>query len=155
MFTLNQLDELLHKSACDYEIIRHNEPILKTEDADKYFDSSKAAPAFIIKTENGFVALIVSAQNGKIDFKKTGSNIGFATFSLADRLDVKRATGYETGSVPLIGHNLPCFIDKKLLDFDYVYGGTGDSLHTLKINPENIVSLLDGKTVEISKKEMV
>ena len=120
MLALKELAELLTQSECDYEIIQHDKPILKTEDADKYFDSSKVAPVFIVKTEKGFYALIVSNQCNRIDLKKLALNLGFSKIKLAEKSDVLQVTGYEVGSVPLIGHNLPCFLDEKLLAFDSI-----------------------------------
>ena len=141
MLTLDELAELLINSECDYEIIEHDKPILKTDDADEYFDSSKAAPVFIVKTEKGFYALVASNQYNRFDFKKLALDSGFSKIKLADKSDVLKVTGYEVGTVPLIGHNLPCLFDSKLLDFTYIYGGTGDKYHTLKIAPQDILRL--------------
>lgn len=141
MLTLDELSKLLTESECNYEIIEHDKPILKTDDADEYFDSSKAAPVFIIKTDNGFYALIVSNQQDRIDFKKLALDSGFSKITLADKSDVLKVTGYEVGAVPLIGHNLPCLFDSKLLNFTYIYGGTGDKFHTLKIAPQDILRI--------------
>ena len=141
MLTLDELSKLLTESECNYEIIEHDKPILKTDDADEYFDSSKAAPVFIIKTDNGFYALIVSNQQDRIDFKKLALDSGFSKITLANKSDVLKVTGYEVGAVPLIGHNLPCLFDSKLLNFTYIYGGTGDKFHTLKIAPQDILRI--------------
>lgn len=148
MLTLLELSELLTTSECDYEIIQHDKPILKTEDADEYFDSSKAAPVFIVKTEKGFYALIVRYQYNRLDLRKLAQDSGFSKMKLAEKSDIFKITGYEVGAVPLIGHNLPCLFDKKLLAFDYIYGGTGDQFHTLKINPEDVIRL-NNDTIEI------
>jgi hypothetical protein len=32
----------------------------------------------------------------------------------------------EPGQIPLIGHNLPCIIDKRIFKYKFVYGGTGN-----------------------------
>lgn len=141
MLILDELSKLLTESECNYEIIEHDKPIHKTDDADEYFDSSKAAPVFIIKTDNGFYALIVSNQQDRIDFKKLALDSGFSKITLADKSDVLKVTGYEVGAVPLIGHNLPCLFDSKLLNFTYIYGGTGDKFHTLKIAPQDILRI--------------
>ena len=41
--------------------------------------------------------------------------------------------------VPLVGLGLPLIFDKKLLCHDFVYGGPGDELVTLKIKPEDLM----------------
>ncbi|MBD8348827.1 aminoacyl-tRNA deacylase [Dysgonomonas sp. HGC4] len=148
MLTLFELSELLTALKCDYEIIQHNQPILKTEDASRYFDYSNAAPVFIVKTEKGFYALIVSNQYNRLDFKKLAQDLGFSKMKLVEKSDILKITGYEVGTIPLIGHKLPCLFDKRLLAFDYIYGGTGAQFQTLKINPKDVIRL-NNNTVEI------
>jgi len=67
--------------------------------------------------------------------------LGFSKLKMADSGKVLEMTGYETGAIPLIGHDLPCVFDDWLLTFDYIYGGTGDAFHTLKIKPSDIARL--------------
>lgn len=37
--------------------------------------------------------------------------------------------------------DLPCVIDNKLFQYDYIYGGTGRSTSTLKIRPHSLKEL--------------
>lgn len=141
MLTIPQLAQYLQDEQACFEIIEHSSPILSVKDAEKYFDSSKAAPVFIMKTEKGLLALVISAQRGRIDFKQMGKNLGYTKFKMADRDKITRVTGYETGAIPLIGHGLPCFIDNQLFEQDFIYGGSGDVLHTLKITPQDLIRL--------------
>ena len=67
--------------------------------------------------------------------------LGFSRFVIADKDKVFSMLGYRTGVIPLIGHNLPCIFDDSLLDFDYIYGGSGDEYHTLKIIPKDVIRL--------------
>ena len=39
---------------------------------------------------------------------------------------------------PLIGHGLPCIFDEKLLEFDSIFGGTGNEWVTLKISSKDV-----------------
>lgn len=141
MFSIEQLRDYLKQNQCDFEIIKHPEPIISTQDAAKYFDINKAVPTFILQSEVGLMAFIISSQYGKLDLKKLKAELNLSKLKFADRDIVKEATGYEVGSVPLIGHNLRCAIDKTLLQFDYIYGGSGDKYHTLKITPSDVFRL--------------
>lgn len=141
MLTIPQLTQYLQDKQASFEIIEHTSPILSVKDAEKYFDSSKAVPVFIMKTEKEFLALIISARRGRMDFKQMGKNLGYTKFKMADRDEITRVTGYEAGAIPLIGHELPCLMDKQLLKLDFLYGGSGDVYHTLKITPQDIVRL--------------
>ncbi|OLN31696.1 hypothetical protein DSOL_2384 [Desulfosporosinus metallidurans] len=35
----------------------------------------------------------------------------------------------------MVGHNLPCVVDKRLFQYTSIYGGSGEETCTLKINP--------------------
>lgn len=138
---IEELHTFLKINNADYEIIRHSKPILSTTDAEGLFDITKAVPVFIMKTEKGYMALIVSGSSGRIDFKLLKQKLQLKKLSMAGREEVLSETGYEIGSIPLIGHNLPVILDKRIMETDYVYGGTGDAFYTLKINPKDVKRL--------------
>lgn len=141
MFSLIELNEFLQMHDCCFEILKHTTPVISTQDAATYFDINKAAPTFIMDTEQGLVAFIVSFKRGKIDFKTIKQVLGFAKFKMAAKEKVEEQTGYQTGVIPLIGHHLPCIFDSTLLENDYIYGGSGEELHTLKIAPADVFRL--------------
>jgi prolyl-tRNA editing enzyme YbaK/EbsC (Cys-tRNA(Pro) deacylase) len=41
----------------------------------------------------------------------------------------------------MLGISLPCIIDRKLLEFSFVYGGSGEKDTTLKIDPNALFKL--------------
>lgn len=141
MFSIVELKSYLDMHESDYEIMAHDTPILSTQDASKYFDIEKAAPTLIMDTEQGLVAFIVSSKRGKLNYNAMKQELGFIKLKLADNEKVEKITGYKVGALPLIGHNLPCVFDDYLFDHDYVYGGSGDALKTLKIRPDDVLRL--------------
>ena len=62
-------------------------------------------------------------------------------FRIASPKEVQKVTGFEVGSVRMVGLDLPCVIDKNLFNYDFVYGGTGKSTFTLKIEPSALKQL--------------
>ncbi|MNO21615.1 YbaK / prolyl-tRNA synthetases associated domain protein [compost metagenome] len=141
MLTLPELTVFLQENNCDCELIAHEAPIRSTLDAEPYFDLAKAAPTLIVQTEHGLAALIISSQRGRADLKALKQELGYAALKMAEPSKVLEATGYHPGAIPLIGHGLPCLFDNRLLSIDYIYGGSGDALHTLKIAPADVVRL--------------
>ena len=96
-----------------YEIISQEKPILSVSDAEGYYPIEKSAPTFILQTENGFVGCFTSFQNGRLDLVKLKKLFGFQKLKLADREKIKSITGYDVGTIPLVGLELPCLFDKK------------------------------------------
>lgn len=144
MLSLNELEAYLKEHRCDFEIIAHDMPIKTLNDAKRYFDIEKAAPTLAFETERGLIAVIVGSGRGRVDPEALKRAAGCESAKMADKSKVLAATGYTVGAMPFIGHGLPCIIDKQLLAFDYIYGGSGDERHTLKIAPSDLIRLHAG-----------
>lgn len=126
-----------------FEIIRHEKPIYSAQEGANYFDIEigQTAPTLILKTDKGFFALIVSGSRGRVDLDEIGKILGCTKVKLAGGKEVLKVTGYSVGSVALVGHNLPCIIDKQLYRYPFIYGGTGEPTCTLKIGADALEKL--------------
>lgn len=136
---IKEIETYLKAKNIQYEIIRQDKPILSALDAEGYYPVEKSAPTFVLQTENGLIGCITSIQNGRLDFEKMKLQFGYNKLKMADRKKIQSQTGYSVGSIPLVGLGLPCLFDKKLLEHDFVYGGTGNELLTLKIAPTELL----------------
>lgn len=136
---IEDLRALLSDQNTDFEIIGHNIPIKSKKDALGYFKIEETVPTLIIQTEIGFYALIFSGERDKVDFELIRNLLGCTKIRMADKIEIVERFKVEPGQVPLIGHNLPCIIDNRIFKYRYVYGGTGDWYHTLKIKPDDLV----------------
>ena len=138
----DKLRVYLEENNCSFEIIEHEEPIKKAYQALKYFPKEKLAPVLVMKSENGLFAYIGSVAHRQTDFKKLQEKLGLKKMKLASKTKILRATRcLVVGRIPLIGHGLPCVFDDTLLAQDFIYGGTGEELKTLKIKPQDVVRL--------------
>ncbi|WP_141432092.1 aminoacyl-tRNA deacylase [Bacillus sp. 03113] len=140
---MEELQEILTKSKYTYEILQHKKPILSAEDGSEYFgiEIGQTAPSLIVKTDIGFFYLIVSGNRGKINFERIAEILNCNKVKLASPKEVKKMTGFEVGSVPMIGLDLPCILDNRLFQYDFIYGGTGLPTITLKIEPQALIEL--------------
>lgn len=136
---IKEIETYLKERNIQYEIIRQDKPILSALDAEGYYPVEKSAPTFVLQTENGLIGCITSIQNGRLDFEKMKLQFGYSKLKMADRKKIQSQTGCSVGSIPLVGLGLPCLFDKKLLEHDFVYGGTGNELLTLKIAPTELL----------------
>lgn len=140
---MEELQEILEKSKYTYEIIQHEKPILSKQDGTKYFgiEVGQTAPALILNSNKGFFVLIVSGSRSKVNFEKIADILGCSKVKLASSEEVQKVTGFQVGSVPMVGIDLPCVIDKRLFRYDFIYGGSGQSTFTLKIEPQALNEL--------------
>ncbi|MFB6467894.1 aminoacyl-tRNA deacylase [Cytobacillus sp. Hz8] len=140
---MNDLQEILERSEYKYELIHHEKPILTRQDGSEYFgiEVGQTAPSLILKTDKGFFVLIVSGNRSRLDFESIADMLGCRKVKLASPKEVQKVTGFEVGSVRMVGLDLPCVLDISLFDYDFVYGGTGQSTFTLKIEPQALIQL--------------
>ncbi|HJV45860.1 MAG TPA: YbaK/EbsC family protein [Bacillota bacterium] len=140
---MEHLQAILEQCKYSYELINHEKEILSAQDGADYFsiEIGQTAPTLIIKTDKGFFALVVSGNRGKVNFDEIAEVLDCREVKLASGKEVKKVTGFEVGSVPLIGLNLPFVIDKNLYRYPFIYGGTGVRTCTLKIIPQALEEL--------------
>ena len=138
MNSIIQLQDLLDTHGVKYEIIKHDQRIHSVDDAKGYFEPQKLAPVLIIDTEKGLFAYIKGVLSGKINFAILKSILNCNQAKMACSKKILQETGFNVGTIPLIGLSIPCIFDQNLLQYDFIYGGTGDLQHTLKINPYEI-----------------
>ncbi|WHY58306.1 aminoacyl-tRNA deacylase [Peribacillus simplex] len=140
---MGELQEILEKSKYTYEIIQHEKPILSKQDGTKYFgiEVGQTAPTLILNSDKGFFVLILSGSRSKVNFEKIADILGCSKVKLASPEEVQKVSGFQVGSVPMVGIDLPCVIDKRLFHYDFIYGGSGQSTSTLKIEPQALNEL--------------
>lgn len=89
---VEHLKEFLQKNKASFEIIYHKEPINSSQDGVNYFgiDIGQTAPIIIIKTGEGFYALIVSGERGKINLESITHILGCRKARLATKDEIKK-----------------------------------------------------------------
>lgn len=140
---MENIKKLLVENKIEFEIIYHEKLIHTAQEGADYFkiEIGQTAPALIIYTNIGFYALIVSGSQEKIDFKKIKKLLNCTNVRLATKDEVQQGTGYSVGTIPIFEIPFPYIIDKRLLEYSYIYGGTGKRDYTLKVNPNAILKL--------------
>ena len=88
------IEDILREKKVKYELIEQDKPIRSALDAVGYYPVEKAAPTFVLETENGLIGCITSFQNGKIDFNRLKSQFGFRKLKMANSQRVKEQTGF-------------------------------------------------------------
>lgn len=136
--SIKDIIERLSQQKADFEIINHDKPIKSKKDAIGYFKIEETVPTLIIQTEKGFYAIIVSGERDRIDLEKIRILLDSKRIGFADKKELIERFNIESGRVPLIGHGFSCIVDNAIFKFNYVYGGTGDFYHTLKIKPSDL-----------------
>lgn len=140
---MGDLQSLLKDNNIPYELIEHDIAIRTAQEGATYFgiNVGQTAPTLILKTDKGFFSLIVSGNRGYIDFEEVATIIGCKKVKLAGAKEVEEVTGFVVGSIPLVGLDLPCVLDKRLFKYSNIYGGSGKATQTLIVDPSALEKL--------------
>lgn len=141
---MDVIENFMETSDYKYEFIFHEKQIISVADGVEYFDiePGQTAPTLIIKTDKGHFSLVFSGSRDHIDFKQIAELLNVDRVKLAKRETVKNIVGFDPGNIPMVGLLLPSIFDKKLLQYPFVYGGSGQANRTLKLAP-NILDELN------------
>ena len=134
--------EKLNSISADYELIKLPEDIDDSVEEHMAFhgdDMSKANVNLVYKTDKGFV-VIQKRGDTHIDNKKLRKVLGSSSVRFANE-DEMGQLGLEPGIVPITGYDLPIYLDKHLLEVDYLYSTATDRVHALKFHSEDLVKL--------------
>ncbi|MEM1509842.1 MAG: YbaK/EbsC family protein [Thermofilaceae archaeon] len=117
-------------------------------------DLSFIAKTVVMLTDTGYPILVVIRADKRVNLGELARLLGLNKLRLATGSEVAEITGYAPGGVPPLAHarKLPVYLDKELLELEYVYTGGGDDKHLLRISPADIVKMAEATVVNIPKK---
>lgn len=101
--------------------------------------TEESVPTLIYRTERGFIA-VQKRSDTKIDLKKLKALVGVKRLNFAN-IDELKQLGAKPGIVPLVGMDLPYYLDRKVLDIKEIYGGSGSKNFTLKLKSKDLVNI--------------
>jgi prolyl-tRNA editing enzyme YbaK/EbsC (Cys-tRNA(Pro) deacylase) len=150
---LTALHTLLNYEKANYEIFKHAERLITATDGPNrgIGTMDESAPTFILKTKNGYIAVILKG-NMRISYKKLKKSLGIKDISLASPEEVLQVTGSQIGAVSLVQTQLPTFVDQQLLNSEFCYGGCGIFYHTLKIRINDLIQITHATVLDFAEK---
>ncbi len=150
----DKIERELKKSGADYYFtpLPASLPLDVASHADYLkISQSQALATLLYRTEKGLVAVQRGADR-KIDEAKLRKLLGVKNLVMAKTEDLAKL-GVEPGLVPLTGMGLPYFMDRNMIDLDYVYGGSGAREFNLRVNPGDLQRLNKAVVADLTVAE--
>ena len=146
------LKEYLHEQLINHELIQHK-PIFSVEDGLKELsiNASQGFSTLILNADGKFIAILRRDDN-QMSFGKIKKALKIHNLQFATKQEVVDISGCEVGYVSPYNPNIETFVDEKILEAEYVYGGTGSPEFDLKIKPTDLVKLANATLLNISKE---
>ena len=151
---MSKIKDQLGKAGVKFELIPLPEELAVDVISHMKFhgkDLKFAMPNIVLKTEKGFV-VVQRRGDTQIDNKKLKKLLGVQRLSLANKEELEKY-GLEPGIVPPLGYDIPIFIDKKVLENNEIYTGTGDKLFAIKLNPNDLIKVNKAQIGDFTKVE--
>ena len=150
-----KVEEKLIRKRIWHKVIALNENARTVEDVVKFSKGDIAADEIcktiiIIGKKTGKTAAVLLKGLDRIYFK-TAKNIFGEEMAIASPEVVKEVSGVEPGAVCPFLLTIPLYIDKKVLGLKKINSGSGDHLHGLEYNVEDIEKVVSYKIISISK----
>lgn len=151
---LEKIKDHLDQAGVQYELIKLPEDISMDVRVHMKFhgqDLRFAMPNMVFKTEKGFV---VAQRRGdtQIDSKKLKKLLEVQRLSLANEDDLN-SLGLKAGIVPPFGYDIPIYMDKKVVENDQIFTGTGDRLFAIKLDPNHLIKINKATVGDFTKIE--
>jgi prolyl-tRNA editing enzyme YbaK/EbsC (Cys-tRNA(Pro) deacylase) len=140
---MDTIQTFLDNSNLEYEFIFHEKQIYSAADGAKYFNINpgQTAPTLILESERRYFSLVFSGIREHVDFKEIAKLLNVSKIKLAKKEKVHEITGFFLGDTPMVGLPFLNIFDKKLLQYPFIFGGSGQANRTLKISPSALETL--------------
>jgi len=136
---LRKVKDLIKEIGINGEIIYHELSGRKTEDAEKALKVPRKyiLKSLLFKSKDKYVAAIVTG-NKRVNVRRLEKISGLKKLRLATPDEIKAFTGFKIGGVPpFVFYKLcPTFVDKEVMERDYVIGAAGSEYCGIKFSPE-------------------
>ncbi len=97
--------------------------------------------------------IFVLSGEDRLDLEKVKNLLNVKKIRFASNDEVLKYTGYLPGTIPPICHkiSIPIIVDKKVLRYEFVYGGGGSFRYLLKFKTWDLHKLEHVKVKNVSK----
>jgi tryptophanyl-tRNA synthetase len=147
-----KLEKLLNGKSIKYELVNlpievGNEPDLRVHAKFHKKDLKYMIATLVYKTENGFVA-VQKRGDCKVKSSKIKKQLHIESLSMANPEELA-SLGFVAGHVPVLGLNLPVYIDEKVKELEILYTGVGTPEFCLKLSFTDLCAINNSILVDV------
>jgi Cys-tRNA(Pro) deacylase len=132
-----------------------NGPTMTAEDAatQLHVPLETIIKSILFTDEKQTPVLAILTGDKRADRKKLASVVGSSKVRVATPEATKEFTGFEVGVLPPVAHKnrIITVIDRKVMSFNKVFGGSGIKEALMEIDPHDIARVTDAELADISE----
>jgi prolyl-tRNA editing enzyme YbaK/EbsC (Cys-tRNA(Pro) deacylase) len=147
-----QLKATLSSMQLWFRFIEFDEPVKTVEQAAKKAQAEKIAKSIVMIDSNSEPLLAIVPARSLVSHKKLKELLKVKDVRLATAQEVLQHSGYPVGGVPPFNKIKRVLIEQQLLEEETVIVGGGEIDKLVEIRLKDIVTALNPKVAEISKR---
>jgi len=146
-------EKIVEQHGLDAKIIWHDVRGATTADAKASLGVTAAdiAKSLLFIAKDGSPHMVIILGHKRVDTKKMKKIVG-QEVRIAKPDEVLKHTGTEVGGVTPLGcDHVPKYLDRSLLEKDYVHSSAGSSYATLLIKTKDLIEYTKGELVDVAE----
>lgn len=152
-FYEERLNCFLKNNDSDAELLVFDKSCHSVEEA---AETAKARPTDFIKSictidRNGKLIVAIVKGEDRASTGRISKSLNIERPQIATPEEMLEKTGYPCGGIPPFGYDATFLIDPKVMEKEIVYGGGGSECALVKISPQELRRLNNGKIIRVSK----
>lgn len=149
---VEKVEKLVMDAGVDARIMWHREWGRETASIAKVLgvDVSQIIKCLIFLDPSGRPVMGIVRGDSRVDVHKLSIAAGASELRLARAKEVEKLTGHPIGGVPPVGLSIPTFVDRLVLEQEWIYGSAGSPHAGLRIKPSDLIRLSGAVVSEIS-----
>ncbi len=139
-----KLEGYLKENSIWHKFVDKPETIHTSDAAEKAgIELKRVTKSLVLLDENKNAILAIIPGNEKLSFSKLKNAVQSKKVRMVPFEDAKEYSGYLPGATPMVFHKLKMkvVIDKKLTQYESIYGGGGTRLKLLELKTEDVIKL--------------
>jgi Cys-tRNA(Pro) deacylase len=116
-------------------------------------DQSRILKTLVFEDNNGQPLRVIASGPDRIDRKHLQEMVRTGRLELAPANKVLEFTGWPPGGVAPVGSRvpIPTFLDNRVLEMDWVYGGGGTEWTLIGLAPRDIVTITRATLISLTR----
>lgn len=152
---VKKYSEQLDSVGIEHKILTH--PELRTPPevlAHLGLELSDGSSTLIMKADDNFVA-IIRRDDCKLNLQRFRDLLKVNSLRMANPDEFKELTGLPLGAARVYNPGIKTYVDKKVLDKEYVTGGSGTFTETIKYKTSDLLKIPNSATIDVSELSVV
>lgn len=147
---VQKYDQDLNRLGIKHDFIEHPS-LVEVRDVMEFLNLplSLSSAILVMKADGNYIAIIRRGDT-ELDLKKTKQILSVKNLQIASKDEFSKITGFKPGAAHYLT-GFKTYIDKKVFENEFVYGGSGSLLITTKYRSKDLLKIPNSEVVDIAQ----